>query len=352
MEVPEIMLKLAELKSLLARHGIRPHKRMGQNFLADGNMLRAIVRDAEVDKRSCVLEIGTGAGSLASALCEEAGLVITVEADRGMYNVASDALSDAKNVVMLQANALDADETSLNPELAGLIHAYIAHGMLDVESCTFDAANVQIAGNTPKLSTLRCVSNLPYSAAGPIITALLESSLTFERIVVMVQYEVGEKLCARVGGSAYGILSLIRAQFADARILRRVPSRVFWPRPKVDSAVVELRPFKKPDKAAYLRLKNLAHVLFQHRRKQGANALAYALDVPAPTADAWLVAAGADPNARPEDIPHGALQRLADLPDLANLVRDRARRQSDRALEKSARAAARARWRKPKDEEE
>lgn len=345
------MLKLAQIKSLLASHGIRPHKRMGQNFLADGNMLRAIVRDAEVDGRSCVLEIGTGAGSLTSALCNEAGMVISLEPDRGMFEVACDALANAANLVLLRAGALAPDDT-FNAEVTGLLYAYLKHGMLHVEAGGFADARVQITGAPPRLSTLRCVSNLPYSAAGAILTALLESPLELERIVVMVQYEVGEKICAGPGQGAYGMLSLLCGQFAESRILRRVPGRVFWPRPKVDSAVVELRPFKKPEKAAYLRLKRLAHLLFQHRRKRGANALALALDIDASTAEQWMLDAGADPGARPEDIEGALLRRLADLPALNALAARRDHEARKAARNKQRRSAARARWRKPRDEEE
>ncbi|GIK53825.1 MAG: ribosomal RNA small subunit methyltransferase A [Planctomycetota bacterium] len=344
------MQRLAEIRAALASHGIRPHKRMGQNFLVDTNMLRAIVRDAEVDLGDCVLEVGPGSAGLTQALADEAGLVVALELDRGMFDVAREFLALRENVVLLQGDALTA-EGRLHQALEGLLHAYLSHGLFHVEESDFERSVVP-AARPPRLGRLKCVSNLPYNAAGPIIMALLESALPFERLVVMVQYEVGEKLCARPGNAAYGILSLLRAQFADARIIRKVPASVFWPRPTVASALVELRPARRPDSAAYARLRQLVHVFFTHRRKRAANALGNALGVNAKQAEAWIVAAGGNPGLRPDELDYAVLQKLADMGEVARRAHDIVHEADLRARLKAERAARRAGWRKPRSDEE
>lgn len=344
------MQRLSEIRAALSAHGLRPSKRMGQNFLVDTNMLHAIARDADVDAGDCVLEIGPGSAGLTQALAEEAGLVVAIELDRGMFEVAREMIGERQNVVLLQGDALT-PEGKLNQALEGLLYAYMAHGLFHVEESDFAKAHVPHQ-KPPRLGRLKCVANLPYSAAGPIIMALLESNLPFERLVVMVQYEVGEKLCARPGNEQYGILSLLRAQFADARIIRKVPAAVFWPRPKIASALVELKPRKRPDLAAYARLRRLVHVFFTHRRKRAANALGNALGVNAKQAEAWIVAAGGDPGQRPDELDYAVLQKLADLGEIAKRAHEIVNEADSRARAKAERAAKRAKWRKPRDEEE
>lgn len=344
------MQRLSEIKAALMAHGIRPTKRRGQNFLVDTNMLRAIARDAEVDLGDCVLEIGPGSAGLTQALADEAGLVVAIELDRGMFDVAREMVGERENVVLLQGDALT-PEGKLNTALEGLLHAYIEHGLFFVEPSDFEKVRAP-QSKPPRLGRLKCVSNLPYNAAGPIIMALLESHLPFERIVVMVQYEVAEKLCARPGNEAYGILSLLRAQFADARIIRKVPASVFWPRPKVASALVELRLARRPEAAAYARLRQLVHVFFTHRRKRAANALANALGVSAKQAQAWIVAAGGDPGLRPDELDYGVLQRMADTGEIAKRAHAIVNEADQRARRKAERDKKRAQWRKPRDEEE
>ena len=345
------MQRLAELKAALASHGIRPHKRMGQNFLVDANMLKAIARDADVDIGDCVLEIGPGSGGLTRALCDEAGLVVAIELDRGMFAVAADTLADKDNLALLLGDALT-PEGKLNIALEGLLHAYINHGLFHVEEQDFEKTVVNVGERAPRLGRLKCVANLPYSAASPIIMALLESPLPFERIVVMVQYEVAEKLCARRSNAEFGILSLLRAEFADAKIIRKVPANVFWPRPKVDSALVQITPKRRPDMEAFARLRRLVHVLFTHRRKRATNALAGALNVEPKQAEAWLIECGGDPSVRPDEIDAVALQKLADHAEVSKIAYASLHEAEIRAAKKSERAAKRATWRKPRDEEE
>lgn len=318
-------LKLADLKLRMQAYGVRPRKKLGQNILADFNLLKAIVADAEIGASDVVLEIGTGAGSLTGYLCDAAGLVISVELDPGMFELSRDILADVPNLVQVHADALNEHGRGLNPELESLLRERL----------------VSNAGGTP--APLKLVANLPYSVATPVLIAALESGLPFERMLVMVQHEVAEKLAARPGDREWGLPALLVSRFAAARILRKVHAKVFWPKPNVDSALLELKPLpQRPEMQAYHRLRKLAHVLFQHRRKSSANALALALNVHAKQAATWISDAEGDPQHRPEQLAPAVLQRLAENTEIEPLVRmalDQHEAQIEARAEKRARRA-------------
>lgn len=333
-------LKLKDLKLRMQAYGVRPSKKFGQNFLADFNMLRAIVADAEVNAGDCVLEVGTGAGSLTGFLCDAAGFVVSVEIDRGMFELARDSLEGCTNLLQLRADALA--RSGLNRQVEDVLHAVLAGRPPEAAQ----AEATKPPSPPPRGLKLKLVANLPYSVATAVLFALLHSDLPFERMVVMVQFEVAEKLAARPGSRHWGLPSLLLSRLAQTRLLRRVPAKVFWPKPKVDSALLELRPAAKLDRAAYGRLRALAHVLFQRRRKTAANALALALGVEAATAAAWIAQAGGDPGARPEDLAPDVLAALADHPDLQPLVARAHKRDAGQVLAKAEKQARRAAWRK------
>lgn len=338
-------LKLADIKLRMQAYGVKPSKRLGQNFLADFNLLRAIVADAEVGRADCVLEIGTGAGSLTGLLCDAAGLVITVEVDRGMFQLSRDILSGVENLIQVRCDALNAPGRGLNPALVDLVAKAVSGNAAGASSNDeFEVAYQRQGAGIPHARRLKLVANLPYSVATSLIIAALESALPFEHMLVMVQHEVGEKLAARPGDREWGLPALLRSQFADARMKRKVPAAVFWPRPKVDSALIELRPTAKPDMPAYHRLRRLAHVLFQHRRKSSSNALAMALGVPNSQAAEWIKASGGDPGHRAEQLDPAVLQRLADHREVEPQVRMAMQQHESQLSAKADKKARRAEW--------
>ncbi|MBX3473725.1 MAG: hypothetical protein KF754_05030 [Planctomycetes bacterium] len=354
-------LKLQDIKQRMASFGLRPHKKFGQNFLADFNLLHAIVADAEVDAGDCVLEVGTGAGSLTGLLCDAAGLVITVEVDRGMFEFSREVLEGCQNLVQVRCDALA--KSGLNPALHDLLRGYLEAGEIggveggaptrvSVPPQDFEVSS-NLPGKAPRCGRLKMVANLPYSVATAILFALLEARLPFERMVVMLQHEVGEKLSARPGDTEWGLPGLLLSRLAKARMIRKVPAKVFWPKPRVDSALVEIVPHGSqagvpvpPDMIAFARLRALAHLLFQHRRKSVSNAMAMSLGVSNAQAATWLIACGARPADRTEDLQPDTMQALADLPEIQPLVRLAHNKGADQILAKAEKKARRAAWKK------
>jgi 16S rRNA (adenine1518-N6/adenine1519-N6)-dimethyltransferase len=355
-------LKLRDLKLRMQAYGVTPSKRLGQNILADFNLLMAIVADAEIDAGDCVLEIGTGAGSLTGYLVDAAGLVISVEIDRGMYEMSRDILTGVPNLVQVRVDALSQQGRGLNEELVASVAEYMRSGGLPlIDSAAaqsgplVDAAggksvmavHSHLTGKPPRCGRLKLVANLPYSVATSVLIAALESGLPFERMLVMVQLDVAEKLADEPGGKHWGLPSLLRWCFADASIKRKVPAKVFWPKPKVESALLEIRPHaKQPDMAAYHKLRRLAHVIFQHRRKAASNALAQALGADNKQTSAWIESVGGNPGDRPEQMQPETLIKLAAHTEVEPLVRKAMQLHEDQLSEKAERQARRAEWKK------
>ncbi|MBZ0137121.1 MAG: hypothetical protein K8I27_12190 [Planctomycetes bacterium] len=349
-------LKLKDIKLRMQAYGIRPKKQFGQNILADFNLLKAIVADAEIDKGDCVLEIGTGAGSLTGYLCDAAGLVISVEVDSGMFELSRDILTGVDNLVQVKVDALNRQGRGLDDELEGSLRAYMQSGDLPLlgdsptglsgppESLVVHS---HLPGKPPRCGRLKLVANLPYSVATSILIAALESGLPFERMLVMVQHDVGEKLAAEPGSKHWGLPSLLLWCFARGNIKRKVAAKVFWPKPKVESALLEIVPnTTRPDMEGYHKLRRLAHVMFQHRRKASSNALALALGEDNRQTSDWIEKAGGDPAARPEQLHPDVLYTLAANTDVEALVRKAMSLHEDQLAEQAAKRARRAEWKK------
>jgi 16S rRNA (adenine1518-N6/adenine1519-N6)-dimethyltransferase len=222
------------------------------------------VRLAEVGPGDRVLEIGPGVGSLTLALAEAAGEVLALELDRHLVPVLESVLAGVGNVSIAEGDALNVDyETLLSP------------------------------------GPWTSVSNLPYNVATPVVARLLEEVPRLERLVVMTQREVAERLAAGPGEEAYGAVSVKVAYHARARVLGTVPPTVFVPRPRVDSALVALqrRPAPPVDVPSPERLFALVRAGFAQRRKTLRQALRPVLGE---EAGDLLRAAGIDPGARAE----------------------------------------------------
>lgn len=202
----------------LARRGIRPNRRLGQNFMIDRQMLDFLVRAAEVTDRDIVLEVGTGAGFLTERLCAAAARVISVEIDSGLFDLASERLASFTNLTLIHADAL-AGEREWSAPVAQAI----------------DRALAELPGRRLKL-----VANLPYSIATAVIQVVLESDSRFAGAWFTCQKEVADRLTAKPGSDDYGFISVLAALLADVYFVRKLPPSVFWPRPKVDSAIVEV----------------------------------------------------------------------------------------------------------------
>jgi 16S rRNA (adenine1518-N6/adenine1519-N6)-dimethyltransferase len=211
---------LSYIKGLLHSRRLIPKNKMGQSFLIDLNLLDLVVRTAELSKEDCVLEVGTGTGSLSARLADEAGGVFTVELDPEFFEMSRQLLAARPNVRQLHGDAL-AGKNRLNPHLLSGWDAFATER---------------------GLPRRKLVANLPYAIATPLIANLLIAGLAIERMVVMVQWELAERMVAIPGTKEYGALAVLLQSVADISVVRRIAPTNFWPRPAVDSAIVLIQP--------------------------------------------------------------------------------------------------------------
>jgi 16S rRNA (adenine1518-N6/adenine1519-N6)-dimethyltransferase len=241
------------LRNLFGAHGIRPKNKLGQNFLIDLNLLDLLVRSAELSREDVVLEVGSGTGSLTATLAGQAGAVLSVEIDPAFFELTQDAVAGRDNVRLLHADALR-NKNNLNP------------GMLDA----LEDLRQRFGCTQRKL-----VANLPYAVATPVISNLLLCDVPFERMVVTVQWEIAERLMAQPGTKEYSSLAVLVQSVANVELVRKLMPAVFWPRPKVESAIVLIR----PDEGKRRHVGDVAHFrvflrdLYTHRRKNLRGAL-------------------------------------------------------------------------------
>jgi 16S rRNA (adenine1518-N6/adenine1519-N6)-dimethyltransferase len=260
-------------QELLDRHGVRPSRALGQNFVVDPNTVRRIVRLAGVGPGDHVVEVGAGLGSLTLALVEAGARVTAIELDRHLGPVLAEVLADADpRPRVIHADALDLDWSAV---LAGA-------------------------------DRWQLVANLPYNVATPLVLDVLDRVPAIDRLLVMVQREVGERLAASPGTKAYGIPSVKVAYWADAEVVGRVGPNVFLPKPRVDSALVRIVRRAEPATGADPdALFALVRAGFGQRRKMLRGSLAGLVDATA------FERAGISPESRAEQLSVADWGRLA-----------------------------------------
>ncbi|WP_265443791.1 16S rRNA (adenine(1518)-N(6)/adenine(1519)-N(6))-dimethyltransferase RsmA [Flexivirga meconopsidis] len=262
------LLTAPRVRELAARLDIRPTKQWGQNFVIDPNTVRKIVRLAQVGPGDSVVEVGPGLGSLTLALLYAAGHVTAVEVDPRL------------------AAQLPQTVAELAPEAAARL------AVLQQDALTVTAL--------PDPQPTALVANLPYNVSVPVVLSFLERFPSIERVLVMVQLEVAERLAAKPGSKVYGVPSAKAAWFADVRLADRVGRNVFWPAPNVDSGLVELVRHAPPvTTASHAEVFACVDAAFAARRKTLRAALAGWAGSPA-AAEQALRAAGVDPALRGE----------------------------------------------------
>ncbi len=229
-----------EVKEILKKHGFQFKKQLGQNFLTEGSLLRAIVKDAGVTENDIVVEIGTGAGTLTSAIAEKAKHVYTFDVDTALVPVLEETLAGKQNITL---------------------------NFIDVLKCS-DEKLKGIIGDNP----FKVVANIPYYITTPLIMRFLESSLDVRSLTVMVQKEVADRLIAEPNTENYGAITLGVELRGVAKVTRPVSKLLFHPAPKVDSAVVHIEiddsRFEIEDRDF---LRKLIRAGFQMRRKTLVN---------------------------------------------------------------------------------
>lgn len=254
-------LTRSRIKALLADHELTPSRALGQNFLCEPDLVDKIVRLADVSPGDNVVEIGPGLGSLTVGLLDAGARVVAVEADRRLAGILAGSLGQSPDLEVVNADALALD--------------WSRH-LGDV--------------------SWKVVANLPYNISAPLVLDLLAEQHQMTSLLVMVQREVGERLVALPGDSDVGIPSLLRAYWADGRVVGRVPAEVFHPRPRVESVLVRLDRHPPALDVDFETFAALVRAGFGKRRKMLRQSLAAHLSAED------IAGAGIDPTLRAERV--------------------------------------------------
>ena len=261
-----------EVSALLNNFGLAPRRAFGQNFVVDPNTVRKIARLADVREGDFVLEIGAGLGSLTLALAETGAEIVAVEIDNGLVEVLRENTASLPNVEIIHGDAMQLD---WKPLLTKSKHWHV-------------------------------VANLPYNLATPIVADILDGLSQVDHLLVMVQSEVADRLVAQVGSGAYGAVSVKIDYWATAKIVGAVPATVFFPQPRVESALVDIRRRDEPGVAQVGsgELFALVRAGFAKRRKMLRRAL---VDIALPED---FASAAVNPESRAEELDLAAWGRL------------------------------------------
>jgi 16S rRNA (adenine1518-N6/adenine1519-N6)-dimethyltransferase len=261
-----------EVSELLTKHGLAPRRAFGQNFVVDANTVRKIARLADVRAGDFVLEIGAGLGSLTLALAETGAQIVAVEIDNGLVEVLRENTASLPNVEIIHGDAMQLD---WQPLLSKSKHWHV-------------------------------VANLPYNLATPIVADILDGLSQVDHLLVMVQSEVADRLVAQVGSDAYGAVSVKINYWATSKIVGAVSASVFFPQPRVESALVDIRRRTEPGvtDVEASELFALVRTGFAKRRKMLRGAL---VNVALP---ADFESAGVNPESRAEELDLAAWGRL------------------------------------------
>jgi 16S rRNA (adenine1518-N6/adenine1519-N6)-dimethyltransferase len=275
---------LTFLKQRFEQVGLTLQARHGQNFLIDLNLLRIIADSAQLSPDDVVLEVGTGVGSLTALVAPQVAHVVTVEIDPRLAQLASEELIQLPNVTLLQLDALRRKH--------------------EIDPAVLAAIQEQLAAGPNR--RFKLVANLPYGVATPLISNLLELERPPELMTVTIQKELGDRLAAPPSTKDYSALSIWVQSQCRVEILRVMPPAVFWPRPKVNSAIVQIT--LEPERRAAIPDRKQFHEfvrsLFLHRRKflRGVLVANYRDRLDKPTIDRILADLEFAENARAEEL--------------------------------------------------
>lgn len=272
------------VKRILTKHGFTFSKALGQNFLINPDVCPQMAESLSADENTGVLEVGPGIGVLTKELCRVAGKVVSVELDKRLFPVLDETLAEFDNLEIINADVMKIDLNKLIEE--------------KFSGC----------------SSVKVCANLPYYITSPVIMTLLESKLPVDEIVVMVQKEAGERLCAEVGSRMAGAVTVAVNYYADSEILFDVNRDSFMPSPKVDSVVIRLTVRKKSkfEVSNEKKFFSLVKCAFSQRRKTALNSISNTMGVPKDKISAVFTELGLDTNIRAEKLTMDNFINIAD----------------------------------------
>ena len=274
------------VKRILSKHGFTFSKALGQNFLINPEVCPAMADSLNADDKTGVIEIGTGVGVLTKELCRVAHKVVAIELDTRLLPVLDETLADVDNLEVVNADVMKID-----------LHQLISERLGDCDK-------------------VKVCANLPYYITSPVIMTLLENELPIDEIVVMVQKEAGERLCAEVGTRLAGAVTVAVNYYADGEILFDVLRDSFMPSPKVDSVVIRLKlryeQLYKPDNKK--RFFTTVKCAFSQRRKTALNSISNTMGVNKAKLGEVFDELGIEQNARAEQL------TMEDFINISNMV--------------------------------
>jgi 16S rRNA (adenine1518-N6/adenine1519-N6)-dimethyltransferase len=257
------------IQELFKKYQFQPSKRFGQNFLIDKGVLRKIIEAAEISSKEVILEIGSGIGNLTQELAKKAKRVIAIEKDSKLIGILNNELriKGVKNVKVIQRDVLKIPNSEFQ-----IINSY------------------------------KVVANLPYYIVSPVIRKFLESKVPPNEMVLMVQKEVAQRICAKLPDMS--LLAVSVQFYAEPKIISFVPKTSFWPQPKVDSAIIKIIPRKSAYSIGINQLLffKIVRAGFSQPRKQILNNLSKMLKLDKETVKSWLLKTNIQPTQRAETL--------------------------------------------------
>ncbi len=273
-----------QIKKILEDFCLHPHRKWGQNFLADSNIVKKILTEVDLNHNECVIEIGPGLGALTLPMAKNSVFILAIEIDRGLVDFLKRLLGAYDNIYILEGDIRKIDNSRLRSFLDG-------------------------EGKPVKI-----VANLPYYITSPFVYRLFEEEIYWEKAVLMMQKEMAFKLQASPGSYYYGSLSVLCNYFTHISAPFNVSSNVFYPAPQVDSTLVVLEPKEKREllnlEKEYIKL---VSEVFRYRRKTMLNSLSYYLKWERALIKKVLLEAEIDPQQRPDSISYEKFANLCSL---------------------------------------
>jgi 16S rRNA (adenine1518-N6/adenine1519-N6)-dimethyltransferase len=276
------LTSVSNIKNLLKKHNAMPSKRLGQNFLIDNSVIKKILKQTKLTVKDVVLEIGPGIGTLTQAIAPKVKKIIAIEKDAKIIKILQETTQDFQNIEIINEDILNLLKRGNDEQVARFYSSAQVSGK---------SLSTRLADNATRLihakplknnllvnSNYKVVANLPFYITSPVIRKLLEIENKPKEIILIVQKEVAQRICASPPKT--NLLAISVQFYAQPKIVSYVSKKSFFPIPKVDSAIIHLRPKKQNLKIDKNKFFKIVKAGFRHPRKQLINNLLKELEFP------------------------------------------------------------------------